>query len=250
MRTSIRKILTVVAMTSTFMAGLVATTAPAGAATRDPVILVAGTISPGFAMEPLASRLRSDGYDVTIFELPTLGLQDINVTAKALATFVDQVRASKGVARVDLVGHSQGGLVARDYVKSFGGASKVDSLVTLGAPNQGTAIANLIGFFGNCLGVAACAQMSIGSSFLSSLNAGDDTIGSIRYTTIRTLQDELVRPVDNAKLFDGAINVLIQTKCWARVVGHVGLILDGTVYSAARQALEGNTSISPNCFAV
>lgn len=250
MHKSIRNILTVFAMTSTFAAGLVATTSPAGAATRDPVILVAGTVSPGFAMEPLANRLRYDGYDVTIFELPTLGLQDITLTSKALATFVDQVRASKGVARVDLIGHSQGGLVARKYVKSFGGASKVDSLITLGAPHQGTSIANLIGFFGDCLGVAACDQMSIGSSFLNDLNAGDDTIGAVRYTTIRSLQDELVRPVDNAKMYDGTVNVLLQSKCWLRVVGHVGLIFDGTSYSATRQALAGITSISPNCFAI
>lgn len=247
---STRRILSVITTGCALAAGLVIPASGASAATRDPVVLVAGTFSPGFAMEPLATRLRNDGYDVTIFELPTLGTQDINLTSQALATFVDGVRTRKGAAKVDLVGHSQGGIVARDYVKNFGGASKVDSLVTLGAPNQGTSIANLINFFAQCAGVVACEQMSVGSSFNNNLNAGDDTIGSVRYTTVRTLQDELVRPVDNAKLNDGAVNVLIQSKCWARVVGHVGLILDGTVYSAARQALEGKTSISPNCFAV
>ena len=83
--------------------------------------------------------------------------------------------------------------------------------------------------------------MSIGSSYLDALNAGDDTIGAC-YTTFRTLQDELVRPVDNATLFDGATNVLVQSKCWLRVVGHVGLILDGTVYSGVRQALRARRS--------
>lgn len=245
-----RRTLAGIAIGAALAAGIVVPASAAGAATRDPVVLVAGTGSPGFAMEPLAYRLRQDGYDVSIFELPTLGTQDINLSAKALATFVDQVLASEGVARVDLVGHSQGGLVSRDYVKNYGGASKVDSHITLGAPHQGTAIANLVNFFANCIGVIACEQMSIGSSFLNSLNAGDDTIGSVRYTTIRTLQDELVRPVDNAKMYDGTVNVLIQSKCWARVVGHVGLILDGTAYSAVRQALEGKTAISPNCWAV
>lgn len=225
---------------------------PAGAATTDPVIIVAGTFSPAFANEPLAARLRADGYQVSIFELPTLGTQDINATARALNTFVDGVRARTGATRVDLVGHSQGGLVARSYVKSYGGAGEVDSLVTLGTPNRGTYVANLVDFlgFGNCLTVTACEQMSIGSSYLAALNAGDDTIGSVRYTTIRTIQDELVRPVDNATLYDGAVNVKVQSQCWARVVGHLGLIVDGTVYSGIRQALQGRTDIRLNCWAL
>ena len=225
---------------------------PAAAATPDPVIIVAGTFSPAFANEPLAARLRADGYQVSIFELPTLGTQDINATARALNTFADGVRARTGAARVDLVGHSQGGLVARSYVKYYGGAGEVDSLVTLGTPNRGTYVANLVNFlgFGNCLTVTACEQMSIGSSYLQALNAGDDTIGSVRYTTIRTIQDELVRPVDNATLYDGAVNVKVQSRCWARVVGHLGLIVDGTVYSGIRQALQGRTDIRLNCWAL
>jgi triacylglycerol lipase len=240
----------VVAAVAVLVCGL-PTQQPASAAVPDTVIIVAGTFSPALANEPLAARLRADGYTVRIFQLPTLGTQDINLSAQALNTFADGVRAQTGAAKVDLIGHSQGGLVARSYVKSYGGAGEVDSLITLGAPNQGTYVANLVGFlgFGSCLTVVACQQMSIGSSYLNALNAGDDTIGSVRYTTIRTLQDELVRPVDNATLNDGATNVLVQSKCWLRVVGHLGLILDGTVYSGVRQALRGQ-SVNLNCFAV
>lgn len=225
--------------------------APAGAATKDPVVIVAGTLTPAWVNDPLAARLRADGHPVRIFELPTLGTQDIRLTAQALRTFVDGVRSSTGAAKVDLVGHSQGGLVARAYVKWYGGASKVDSLITLGAPHRGTYVANLLEFLGlgNCLAVVACEQMSIGSSFLADLNAGDDTIGTVRYTTIRTLQDELVRPVGNATLDDGATNVLVQHPCVLRVVGHVGLILDGTVYSGIRTALAGGP-VQLSCFAL
>jgi len=218
----------------------------------DPVIIVAGTFSPAFANEPLAARLRADGYRTSIFVLPTGGTQDINRSAQALNAYADSVRAQTGAAKVDLVSHSQGGLVARSYVKSYGGAPEVDSLITLGTPNRGTYVANLVEFLGlgNCLDVTACRQMAIGSDYLASLNAGDDTIGSVRYTTLRTAYDELVRPVDNATLFDGAVNVRVQDQCWARVVGHVGLILDGSVYSGIRQALEGRTSIRLACWAL
>jgi triacylglycerol lipase len=242
-----------VASTATSVALVASPAAPAvHAVTKDPVIIVAGTFSPAFANEPLAARLRADGYNTFIFELPTLGTQDINLTAQALNTFADGVRAQTGAAKVDLVGHSQGGLVARSYVKHHGGVSEVDSVVTLGTPNRGTYVANLVNFlgFGDCLSVVACQQMSIGSTYLNALNAGDDTIGSVRYTTFRTIYDELVRPVDNATLFDGAVNVKIQSQCWLRVVGHAGLIIDGTVYSGIRQALAGVTNIDLDCWAI
>lgn len=241
---------TIVAITAVLVGWLPMQPASATHST-DPVIIVAGTFSPAFVNEPLAARLRADGYSVWIFELATLGTQDINLSAQALGGFVDAVRAGSDATKVDLVGHSQGGLVARSYVKDFGGVSKVDSLITLGAPNRGTYLANLATFLGlgNCLAVVACEQMSIGSSYLNQLNAGDDTIGNVRYTTIRTLQDELVRPVDNATLYDGATNVLVQSRCWFRVVGHVGLILDGAVYSGIDQALRGQP-IRLNCWAL
>lgn len=224
---------------------------PAAAVPPDPVVIVAGTLSPAFANEPLAARLRADGYQVSIFELPGAGLGDIAGTARALDAFVDDVLAGTGAAKVDLIGHSQGGLVARQYVKYEGGAQTVDSLISLGSPHYGTAVANLVTFFGfgSCLGVTACQQMAIGSSFLAELNAGDDTIGAVRYTNLYTLQDELVRPVANAGLRDGATNVLVQSQCWFRVVGHVGLILDGTVYSGVADALAGR-AITLNCWAV
>jgi triacylglycerol lipase len=230
----------------------IATASPAGAATgKDPVIIVAGTLSPSLANEPLAARLRADGYQVWIYELPGLGLGDIAQTSVPLGTLVNQVRAQTGAAKVDLIGHSQGGLVARYYVKYLGGSSTVDSLVSLGAPHYGTYVANLVAFFGfgSCIGIVACQQMSIGSSFLGNLNAGDDTIGNVRYTNIYTNYDELVRPVTNATLQDGATNVRVQSQCWLRVVGHLGLILDGTVYDGVRDALRGEP-VRLNCFAI
>jgi triacylglycerol esterase/lipase EstA (alpha/beta hydrolase family) len=229
----------------------VATGGPAAAAPPDPVIIVAGTFSPGFANEPLAARMRAEGYRVWIFELPGLGTGDIRGSARALNTFADGVRAQTGAARVDLVGHSQGGLVGRAYIKYEGGASEVDSLVSLGTPHYGTSLANIARFFslGTCVGITSCHQMATGSSFLADLNAGDDTVGNVRYTNLYTSFDEVVFPVTNATMNDGATNVRIQSQCWARVVGHLGLITDGTVYSGVSDALAGRP-ITLNCWAL
>jgi triacylglycerol lipase len=224
---------------------------PAAAAAPNPVIIVNGTFGPAFFYEPLAARLRHDGYQVSIFELTNLGTGDIAGTARDFAAFVSGVRARTGAARVDLVAHSQGGLVARQYIRFNGGSSTVDKLVNLAAPNQGTAIANIAAFFGlgNCLGIVACQQMAVGSAFLATLNAGDDTPGAVHYTNLYTLEDELVRPVQNAALHDGAVNVLIQSQCPLRVVDHVGLALDGTAYDGVHDALRG-APINLNCLAL
>ncbi|MGH3756935.1 esterase/lipase family protein [Actinophytocola sp.] len=223
----------------------------AAADSRDPVVIAGGTFGPAFFYEPLAGRLRADDHEVFIFELTNLGTGDIADTARDLAAFAGDVRARTGAEKVDLVGHSQGGLVARQYVKYLGGDSTVDSLVSLGAPHYGTAVANLAAFFGggDCLGIVACQQMAVGSEFVNALNDGPDTIGAVRYTNLYTALDELVRPVENAALRDGATNVLIQSQCPLRVVAHVGLALDGTVYSGIRDALAGEP-VRLNCWAV
>jgi triacylglycerol lipase len=224
------------------------------ATAKDPVIVVNGLFGVGFAYEPLVARLRADGYPVWDFELPTLGTQDIRLTAQALNSFADAVRAQTGAAKVDLVGHSEGGLVARAYLKYYGGAAEVDSLITLGTPNYGTVAANIVRVFslGTCVGITACEQMTVGSSFLAGLNAGDDSVGTVAYTSIATVMDELVQPYTNSFLnaADGNItNKALQSQCFLRVVGHLGLIADGAVYSGVKDALE-KQPITFSCFAL
>ena len=168
----------------------------------------------------LEARLESAGYDVTLLVYPDYGLGDISDNAQRLANTVNAVKARTGASKVDLVAHSMGGLVSRDYIKNLGGAANVDSLIMLGTPNYGTGLANL-GNIINCAGVTACQQMAIGSSYLNALNAGDDTIGSVRYTSIATMSDEVVIPYTTAFLAnDGNIaNITVQNQCWFRWPG-------------------------------
>ncbi|MET9227804.1 alpha/beta fold hydrolase [Lentzea sp. NPDC003310] len=223
----------------------------AAAAAPRPVVVVAGTFGPAFYYEPLADRLRADGRQVAVFQLPGLGTADIRVSARELGRFADAFRASLGASQVDVVAHSQGGLVARQYIKYEGGASEVATLVNLSAPNYGTVVANIADFFGggDCLRIVACQQMKTGSSFLNSLNAGDDTFGAVRYTNLYTGFDALVRPVDNARMGDGATNVRVQSQCPYRAVVHLGMPFDGTVYSGVQDALQGRP-VELDCFRV
>ena len=235
---------------------VMATPAPAGAAAKDPVVVVPGfttgpVVSVGYA--PLVARLRSAGYDVTLLTYPDYGLGDIHDNAALLASTVAAVRARTGAAKVDLVAHSMGGLVSRDYIKNLGGSPRVDSLIMMGTPNYGTSLANIARFFtfGSCVGITACNQMASGSSFLNSLNAGDDTIGSVKYTSIATKVDEVVFPYQNSFLAnDGNIaNITVQNQCFLRLPGHLGLIIDGAVADGVTDAL-ANRSVNMNCWAV
>lgn len=231
--------------------GALALPAAASAAPPDPVIVVGGLSGFAAVYDPLAARLRADGYRAFVYELPGLGFGDIAASARAFSGYVAQVRSATGAAKVDLVAHSEGGLVSRYFIKNLGGAGSVGRYVSLGTPHYGTYVASIIAFLGlgDCVGIPACQQMAIGSGFLADLNSGDDTVGAVRYTTVRTVQDELVRPTPNATLADGATNVLIQGYCPLRVVGHVGLVYDGTAYSIVRDAL-ADRPVRPNCFAL
>lgn len=229
---------------------------PAGAAPPDPVIVVAGfttgpLIETGYA--PLMARLRADGHTVELLSYPDYGTGDIHTQAIRLRDRVSALKARTGAAKVDLVAHSMGGLVSRDYIKTLGGTAHVDSLVMLGTPNYGTAIANVATFlgFGSCVGITACQQMARGSSYLAALNAGDDTPGSVRYTSITTATELVVLPHTSGYLAnDGNItNVTVQSQCWLRNPGHLGLILDGAVYDGVRDAL-AHRSIRMDCWAL
>lgn len=252
----VRRILVVAAVLAATLVALLPSS-PAGAATvKDPVVIVPGfttgpVIDTGYI--PLRDRLRSAGYDVTMLVYPDYGLGDIRTNSQRLANTIASVRARTGAAKVDLVAHSMGGLVSRYYIKSLGGSSSVDSLIMMGTPNYGTSLANVASFltFGSCVGIDACNQMAAGSGFLNDLNAGDDTIGSVRYTSIATSVDLVVTPYKNAFLAnDGNVaNITVQSQCLLRLPGHLGLIFDGAVADGVKDALR-NETVRMACFAV
>ena len=76
----------------------------------------------------LAPYLYNHGYCVYTFNYgrtpyvaPGLnGLGSIPESAQETADFVAQVRAATGAAKVDLVGHSQGGIVAHYFIQQLG----------------------------------------------------------------------------------------------------------------------------------
>ena len=231
--------------------------APAQQDSETPVIIVGGTgtaqpIASVF-YAPLAGRLQADGYDTHIFGLPGGGLGDIAEASQDLADLADDVMAQTGSDTVDLVGHSQGGLVGRHYIRFQGGEEHVNRMISLGAPHYGTSLANLCDLFGEteCLGITAFEQMSRDSDFTNNLNAGDDSWGDVEYINIATKLDIIVFPYSTSFLDQdsGVTNVAVQDQCLFRPVGHLTLATDGTVYSGIRQGLAGD-NVNLNCWAL
>lgn len=238
-------------------APVVATTATAHAAPRDPVVIIPGLFGngPGAAQSGYAylqQRLTSAGFDVDVFVAPDYGVGDIHANAARLSAFVDGVLADTGASKVDIVAHSQGGVMARDYIKTLGGAAKVDSLVMYGASNYGSQWANLANAWGaNCVGMLGCSEIAIGSAYLNALNAGDDSIGSVKYTSIATQYDSVMTPYTNAFLdaADGNItNINVQSQCPFRYGDHFSVLSDGTVIDGVIDALK-DQPVAMNCYA-
>src|SRR5690606_24799286 len=135
---------------------------------------------------------------------PLQGLRAIPESAAELAEVVDDILATTGAERIDLVGHSQGGLMPRWYIRFLGGDATVDQLIALAPANHGTAsgasdrIAETLpgGDLLLALGCAACLDQTVGSAFLTELNAGGDLAPDerVRHTVIASAHDDVVIP--------------------------------------------------------
>lgn len=178
-----------------------------------PVVLVHGTFENQAMWDFLAPQIKAAGYCVFALDYGNDATGDIPTSASQLGAFIDQVLAETGASKVDLVGHSQGGMMPRYWMKFDGGTAKVDELVGIAPSNHGTTnpLASPAGAF--CV---ACAQQASGSAFITNLNAGGDTQPGPSYTVISTRYDEVVTPYQSQALSGPAsqvTNVVLQNDC-------------------------------------
>ena len=88
--------------------------------------------------------LRRRGFtDVCTWNYSPL-LTDIARGAADLGAHIERICEQTGHDRVHVVGHSLGGLISRYYVQRRGGDRRVESLVTLGTPHQGSVWAHVV----------------------------------------------------------------------------------------------------------
>jgi triacylglycerol esterase/lipase EstA (alpha/beta hydrolase family) len=240
------------------------------AAHRYPVILVHGTFeNAADNWQAAAPLLVNHGYCVFAFDYggstpgnPVQGTGDIAASAQQLAAFVGQVLAATGAAKVDIVGHSQGGMMPRYYIRFLGGAATVHTLVGLAPSNHGTTIGGLttltqtlglLGVFTSGLTALcpSCAQQEAGSPFLTRLNAGGDTVPGVSYTVIETKGDEVVTPYTSAFLSGpGVSNITVQDQCPLDAADHLEIAYDPVALADVLNALDPAHPVHVPCVVV
>ncbi|HKB30297.1 MAG TPA: alpha/beta fold hydrolase, partial [Streptosporangiaceae bacterium] len=231
-----------------------------------PVVLVHGTFgNMTDSWQALSPLLKNAGYCVFALNYggsagnPLQGYEEIAASAAQFAAFVDQVISATGASKVDIVGHSQGGMMPRYYLKFLGGASKVNVLVGLAPSNHGTNLDGLLGLLQAFPGgssfltslCAACTEQSAGSAFLTRLNAGGDTVPGVAYTVIETRYDEVVTPYSSAFLSGPDVtNITLQNQCVLDLTDHLGIIYDPVALHDVLNALDPAHATPPVCVPV
>ena len=228
-----------------------------------PVVLVHGTFADMTdSWQALSPLLANHGYCVFALNYGGAsgglfqGYQEIAASAAQLKTFVDGVLSATGAAKVDIVGHSQGGMMPRYYLDFLGGAANVDALVGLSPSNHGTDLDGLTGLLAAIPGgssfltslCTACTEQEVGSSFLTNLNAGGDTVAGVRYTVITTRYDEVVTPYTSAFLSGLSVtNITLQNQCALDLADHLAVIYDPMALNDVLNALDPAHPVPVGC---
>ncbi|MGW2919826.1 esterase/lipase family protein [Streptomyces angustmyceticus] len=152
---------------------------------------------------------------------------DLRKAAELLRRHVEEVCARTGHRRVDIVGHSLGGLIARYYVQRLGGDARVRTVITLGTPHAGTGIAPLMSAH------PIVRQMRPDSEVIAELSLPAPHCRT-HFVAFWSEEDRVMVPATTARINHPdlhAFNVHVAG------VGHLALPVNGTVAAGIRDAL-------------
>ncbi|MFT3716882.1 MAG: alpha/beta fold hydrolase [Gordonia sp. (in: high G+C Gram-positive bacteria)] len=199
----------------------------------------------------------------------TNGVAKVSRSAQQIKPYIDKVLKKTGAQKVDIIGHSQGGLLARYWMKRYNGYTKVDHLITYGATNNGTTLDGIaaLGRSINNIGIDILAfpvTPLVGSGGI------DQTIESptikyvnnmapyhdrkqrrvypnVKYTIVGTRYDEITTPYDITFLPEGFVrgpryknvkNITLQNGCEQDVSDHMSMAYSPRAISIALHALD------------
>ena len=233
-----------------------------------PIILLNGTTTTqGINWSVGAPVLANAGYKVYTFNygnttsnpnFPIQAMGDVRLSALELSAEVDRVLAETGAEKVILIGHSQGGgILPVHYINNLGGADKVSQLIGISPSNHGTDLNYLIALqslpilgplvvdFADALG-PALYQQALGSPFQQEVYGNGDTRAGVLYTTIASMNDEIVTPYTQQAL-DGpdVTNIVLQDRYPGLVIGHANVIVSPHTWGLVLEALASNSAANP-----
>ena len=153
--------------------------------TRFPIVLVHGwtgfeAIGPITYFYGVTAELESLGFPVEVAILDPYN--STTVRSGQLAEQLDEFLVAQRARKLDLLGHSQGGIDSRAVVASRGYGDRVSALVTIASPHRGTYITDLalglapggveaaLGFLLNFVGAVSAQQKSDAEASFYSLS--------------------------------------------------------------------------------
>ncbi|MER6348824.1 esterase/lipase family protein [Streptomyces sp. NPDC001595] len=153
---------------------------------------------------------------------------DVRTAAALLGRHIEEICERTGSDRVDVVGHSLGGLIARYYVQRLGGDRRVRTLITLGTPHSGTRVARLANAH------PIVRQMRPTSDVIEEL-AGPAPGCRTRFVCFWSDLDHVMVPPEAARLDHPD---LIVRNVRVTGIGHLALPVHPAVATGIRQALD------------
>jgi len=184
-----------------------------------PVLIIHGFLGTRGSMYMLERRLVDDGFVCVSFNLGTLNVRDIRRSAFLIHRKIERILAQTPSQKIDIIGHSMGGLIGLYYVKKLGGHTRVRKLILMGTPLRGTWAALVgvltLGFFST-----SSWQLLPRSRFLDELAQGPIPPG-VEVSTIAAARDWVV-PLATTRM--PGINAMTVP------LGHSSLVVSEEVY--------------------
>jgi triacylglycerol lipase len=183
-----------------------------------PILLVHGLVDNRSIFTLLRRNLTHRGFGRVWTMNYRVWTSDVRAAARQLAESVEEICRQTGYDRINIVGHSMGGLIARYYVQRLGGSPRVHTLITLGTPHQGTRTARLFPR-------GVCQQLAPGSEIITEL-AEPAPGAQTRFVCVWSDIDAMISPKQSACLSHPDLvtrNVLVPG------VGHLSLPIDGRI---------------------
>lgn len=246
-----------------------------------PLILIHGFAgNMADSMNGLAPFYANRGYCVFAMNYGSFGtmfggLADIEKSSmRQFGPFVDRVLTATGADQVDVIGHSEGSIMPRWWMR-FGdstnddGTPKIATFIGIGPASHG---ADLDGYaqqirhtfpFDGIVkalvdtGCGACDQVLAGSRFLEELNSLDPRPGEnftglaqpgVRYLMLATTFDNFLIPYEYGFLDDPAVtNMTVQDVCPIDRADHLSIVYDPVAYDIMDEFLTPGSVAEQRC---
>ncbi|MEW6062966.1 MAG: alpha/beta fold hydrolase [Nanoarchaeota archaeon] len=211
---------------------------------KDPIVLLHGFAQNRGVLIDMAEKIRRKGFEF-IFRMDYKYYKSIDEIIKNLDYKIKNIinETKCNTKKVSLIGHSEGGLVARDY--SIKHPENVDYCIMVGTPNKGTYVA-IPGYFLALLlkhsPISKLLKIKFDSASAYQMIPGTQKTpnvkeNGVKYFSIYSKYDEAVIKKDS-EIVPFAINILIE-EFGVKYRGHIALIHDTKIIDGICSILNG-----------